>query len=86
MAGKWLQQSEAVGDILSQYIGPCSRCPMVNVEQRTGKVNKQVLLGLAKYRRARSQINFGQFLTISSGHTGLVTVGSEIKVQTSGYF
>ncbi|TYZ57329.1 hypothetical protein PybrP1_002921 [[Pythium] brassicae (nom. inval.)] len=43
--------------------GPCSRCSMVNVDPKTGAFNRAPLQALARYRRERSSIFFGQFLT-----------------------
>lgn len=43
--------------------GPCSRCSMINVDPKTGAFNCAPLQTLSKYRRERSSIFFGQFLT-----------------------
>lgn len=45
--------------------GPCSRCSMINVDPRTGAFNRAPLQTLSQYRRERSSIFFGQFLTRS---------------------
>lgn len=43
--------------------GPCSRCAMINVDPKTGAFSRAPLQMLSKYRRERSSIFFGQFLT-----------------------
>ncbi|GMF44809.1 unnamed protein product [Phytophthora fragariaefolia] len=47
--------------------GPCSRCSVINLDQRTGRFSRRPLQVLASYRRERSSIFFGQFLTARSG-------------------
>eukprot|EP00924_Labyrinthula_sp_SR-Ha-C_P015863 snap_masked-scaffold_4-processed-gene-11.42-mRNA-1 protein AED:0.07 eAED:0.17 QI:0/-1/0/1/-1/1/1/0/693 len=46
--------------------GHCKRCPMVNINQETGEKQTSILKKLAKYRRTRTSINFGQFLKVES--------------------
>lgn len=43
--------------------GACSRCSMINIDPKTGFFNRAPLQVLSKYRRERSNIFFGQFLT-----------------------
>lgn len=56
------------GGVAFDVSGPCSRCSMVNVDPTTGAFSRAPLQALARYRRERSSIFFGQFLTrVSSG-------------------
>ncbi|KAF1318396.1 Molybdenum cofactor sulfurase, partial [Globisporangium splendens] len=43
--------------------GACSRCAMINIDPKTGAFHRAPLQALSKYRRERSSIFFGQFLT-----------------------
>ncbi|RLN58585.1 hypothetical protein BBP00_00006928 [Phytophthora kernoviae] len=52
-----------IGDGVFDVSGPCSRCSVINLDQRTGQFNRQPLQVLSSYRRQRSSIFFGQFLT-----------------------
>jgi uncharacterized protein YcbX len=46
-------------------IGPCSRCKMININQKTGIIDGRYLQTLAEYRKIGSRINFGLFTTLN---------------------
>lgn len=52
-----------IGDAAFDVSGPCSRCSVINMDQRTGAFDRRPLQALSSYRRERSNIFFGQFLT-----------------------
>jgi molybdenum cofactor sulfurtransferase len=75
-----------VGDLGLRVTGPCSRCSMVNIDHRDGS-NKEVLTTLATYRRDKSNIYFGQFLSIEEFgemDAGWLQVGSVVRPRTAG--
>lgn len=56
---------DSIGDegVTFDVSGPCSRCAMINVDPKTGAFHRAPLQTLSKYRRERSSVFFGQFLT-----------------------
>uniref|UniRef100_K3WYH6 Molybdenum cofactor sulfurase n=1 Tax=Globisporangium ultimum (strain ATCC 200006 / CBS 805.95 / DAOM BR144) TaxID=431595 RepID=K3WYH6_GLOUD len=49
--------------VIFDVSGACSRCAMINIDPKTGAFHRAPLQALSKYRRERSSIFFGQFLT-----------------------
>ncbi|RLN91310.1 hypothetical protein BBJ28_00013270 [Nothophytophthora sp. Chile5] len=77
--------------------GPCSRCSVINLDQRTGQFNRRPLQVLSSYRRQRSTIFFGQFLTarvssspsvsaptVDSNGVAWLRVGDPVLVEVAG--
>jgi molybdenum cofactor sulfurtransferase len=52
----------AIGRHWFDVLGPCSRCTMVNIDPHTGAIENRTLQTLARYRRERAKIFFGQYL------------------------
>ena len=51
------------------FAGPCTRCEMICMDQRTGlKVGPEPLLTLASFRRSHGRILFGILLTQQAAH------------------
>ncbi|KAE9360963.1 Molybdenum cofactor sulfurase [Phytophthora fragariae] len=68
--------------------GPCSRCSVINLDQRTGQFSRRPLQVLASYRRERSSIFFGQFLTARTSSSSNIDssnvwlrVGDQVEVD-----
>jgi len=70
----------SIGEARFLISGPCNRCPMVNINQKTGKQDRNILLELAKYRRTRSHINFGQFLSVEQRRNFTLSVNDPIFI------
>ena len=63
-----------------EVLGPCRRCQMVCIDQRTGEKDEEPFVTLAKTRRMQGQVNFGVHagLTGGVGAIGKVQVGDKI--------
>ncbi|KAG6621829.1 Molybdenum cofactor sulfurase [Phytophthora cinnamomi] len=78
-----------IGGAAFDVSGPCSRCSVINLDQRTGQFNRRPLQVLSSYRRERSSIFFGQFLTASdsssnSSNSVWLRVGDQVEVGNTG--
>ncbi|KAL4161092.1 hypothetical protein PRNP1_001648 [Phytophthora ramorum] len=71
------------GDFDFDVSGPCSRCSVINLDQRTGQFNRRPLQVLSSYRRQRSSIFFGQFLTLQAAASASVwlRVGDRVEAH-----
>lgn len=49
-----------VGSVRFKIVKPCARCIMTTVEQGTGKIGKEPLLTLSRFRKEGNKIYFGQ--------------------------
>lgn len=49
-----------VGSVRFKIVKPCARCIMTTVEQETGKIGKEPLLTLSRFRKEGNKIYFGQ--------------------------
>ncbi|KAG7386443.1 hypothetical protein PHYPSEUDO_000272 [Phytophthora pseudosyringae] len=74
-----------IGAAAFDVAGPCSRCSVINLDPRSGASQRQPLQVLASYRRQRSRILFGQFLTAaavrSADETEWLRVGDHVEVD-----
>ena len=72
---------ETVLDVL----GPCRRCQMICVDQRTGEKDEEPFVTLAKTRRIQGQVNFGVHAGLDTVHgaIGKVQVGDRILGRLS---
>ncbi|ETI55136.1 hypothetical protein F443_02161 [Phytophthora nicotianae P1569] len=72
-----------IGSSSFDVSGPCSRCSVINLDPHTGTFRRQPLQVLSSYRRQRSSIYFGQFLT-ATPPTAVETVwlrsGDQVEV------
>ncbi|KAL3664121.1 hypothetical protein V7S43_011005 [Phytophthora oleae] len=77
---KW--QRLLIGGVAFDVSGPCSRCNVINLDPRTGAFHRQPLQVLSSYRRQRSRILFGQFLTGSNIRESVwLRIGDHVEVE-----
>ena len=72
-----------VGDVVFRAGGPCARCTVITVDQRTAVRGIEPLRTLAVYRRDAdnpTNVNFGQNL-IHETKVGGVSVGDRINLS-----
>ena len=67
-------------ETILEVLGPCRRCQMVCIDQRTGERNEEPFVTLAKTRRIEGQVNFGVHAGLATGGdaTGTVQVGDRV--------
>jgi len=53
-------QEIEIGEISFRLPKPCSRCPIPNIDPKTGKSSKETIKTLNQYRRFNNQVYFGQ--------------------------
>ncbi|KAK1934443.1 Molybdenum cofactor sulfurase [Phytophthora citrophthora] len=72
-----------IGDVTFDVSGPCSRCNVINLDPHTGAFHRQPLQVLSSYRRQRSSIFFGQFLTGSNIQESVpwLRIGDQVEVE-----
>lgn len=72
-----------IGGTTFDVSGPCSRCNVINLDPHTGAFHRQPLQVLSSYRRQRSSIFFGQFLTgRDAGESVLwLRIGDQVEVE-----
>jgi uncharacterized protein YcbX len=66
-----------VGEVCFRVVKPCARCPIPNVDQRTGERGLEPTRTLAQHRKRDGQVWFGQNL-IALGR-GRLRVGDPVK-------
>lgn len=69
-----------IGGVGFRVVKPCARCSITTVDQATGRVGKEPLRTLARYRRVAGKVMFGQNL-IHNGR-GLIRMGDVVAVET----
>lgn len=67
-----------IGEVTFAVVKPCSRCLMVDLDQRTGEKAADVLKTLAAFRRVGHRVMFGQNVIPRS--FGTVRVGDPVTV------
>lgn len=67
-----------IGEVAFQIVKPCARCVMINVDQKTGKSNKEPLKTLASYRAVGNKVMFGQ--NMLALQEGVVKIGDLITL------
>ncbi len=79
-----------LGPVALQAIGPCVRCPVVNIDQRNGSTDVNVLRAVSALRTAqgRSTVTFGMLFqqmadSISSDGDAWVRAGDRIDLSAS---
>ncbi|KUJ60310.1 sulfurase [Flavobacteriaceae bacterium CRH] len=65
-----------IGGVQFKNIKPCGRCIMVNNDPQNGKLKKEPLKTLSKYRNVNNSVLFGT--NIVSLNSGIINVGDEI--------
>ena len=65
-----------IGEVQFKNIKPCGRCIMVNNDPENGKLKKEPLKTLSKYRNVNNSVLFGT--NIVSLNSGIINVGDEI--------
>lgn len=65
-----------IGEVQFKNIKPCGRCIMVNNDPDNGKLKKEPLKTLSKYRNVNNSVLFGT--NIVSLNSGIINVGDEI--------
>ncbi|WP_281631115.1 MOSC domain-containing protein [Flavobacterium luteolum] len=66
----------AIGDVQFKNIKPCGRCVMVNNDPENGRLKKEPLKTLSKYRNVDNSVLFGT--NIVSLNSGIIRVGDEV--------
>ena len=74
-----------MGPVLLETVGPCPRCEMLSVDQRTGirTPKPEILLELASYRRRRGKMMFGTLLAASASKGRLGTLLASASASAS---
>ncbi|WP_394773722.1 MOSC domain-containing protein [Flavobacterium sp.] len=65
-----------IGEVDFKNIKPCGRCIMVNNDPENGKLKKEPLKTLSKYRVVNNSVLFGT--NIVSLNNGIISVGDEV--------
>ena len=65
-----------IGEVQFKNVKPCGRCIMVNNDPDNGKLKKEPLKTLSKYRVVNNSVLFGT--NIVSLNSGIINVGDEI--------
>jgi len=65
-----------IGEVQFKNIKPCGRCVMVNNHPENGKLKKEPLKTLSKYRNVNNSVLFGT--NIVSLNSGIISVGDEL--------
>jgi uncharacterized protein YcbX len=65
-----------IGNVQFKNIKPCGRCIMVNNDPNNGKLKKEPLKTLSKYRVVNNSVLFGT--NIVSLNSGIISVGDEL--------
>ncbi|TDO78024.1 hypothetical protein EV143_103266 [Flavobacterium chryseum] len=65
-----------IGEVQFKNIKPCGRCIMVNNDPKNGKLKKEPLKTLSKYRNVNNSVLFGT--NIVSFNSGIISVGDEV--------
>ncbi|XP_008259437.2 molybdenum cofactor sulfurase [Oryctolagus cuniculus] len=69
----------SVGSLHFQVVGPCHRCQMICIDQKTGQRNQDVFQKLSESRKR--QVNFGVYLmhtSLDSSSPCFLSVGSQV--------
>lgn len=66
----------SIGEVQFKNVKPCGRCIMVNNDPQNGKLKKEPLKTLSKYRNVNNSVLFGT--NIVSLNSGIISVGDEI--------
>ena len=69
-------KSFTIGKVQFKNIKPCGRCIMVNNDPENGRLKKEPLKTLSKYRNVNNSVLFGT--NIVSLNSGNITVGDEL--------
>ncbi|KAI8053734.1 pyridoxal phosphate-dependent transferase [Syncephalis plumigaleata] len=72
-----------IGTLIFEIIGPCRRCHMVCIDQKTSRKSAEPYATLAEYRRLQGRILFGQHLRCISKITpnnSYLRVGSKVEI------
>jgi len=75
-------KSFQIGDVNFEITKPCGRCPVIMIDQETGKqISKEPLKTLAKYRKIGEKVLFGmRGKLVNPEKEFLVKVGDEFSV------
>ena len=65
-----------IGEVQFKNIKPCGRCIMVNNDPANGRLKKEPLKTLSKYRNVNNSVLFGT--NIVSLNSGVISVGDEV--------
>lgn len=67
-----------IGEVSIDCVKPCARCVLTTVDPSTGTAGKEPLMTLARYRRIRNDVFFGQNFVVSKA--GTVKLGDKVQV------
>ena len=65
-----------IGEVQFKNVKPCGRCIMVNNDPSNGRLKKEPLKTLSKYRNVNNSVLFGT--NIVSLNSGVISVGDEV--------
>lgn len=68
-----------IGEVVFKLVRACPRCKMVNVDSKTGEIDKnEPLLTLSKFRKFGSGVHFGVYMIAEN--YGKISVGDTVDV------
>lgn len=71
-------KSVRIGAVVFGVVKPCARCVITTIDQSTGVQGKEPLATLAKYRKTKKGVMFGQ--NIIHDKSGIIKVGDVVEV------
>ena len=71
----------SIGDVQLAIVKPCTRCPMPNVDQRTGERYDEPGVTLAGYRQLEIGVVFGQNAIVNAPPGSRLKVGDEVEIE-----
>jgi uncharacterized protein YcbX len=75
-------QEIEIGEISFRLPKPCSRCPIPNIDPKTGKSSKETIKTLNQYRRFNNQVYFGQ--NALHNVSGQLSIDDPVKILLTG--
>ncbi|MEO0573176.1 MAG: MOSC N-terminal beta barrel domain-containing protein [Bacteroidota bacterium] len=58
----------------------CARCTVTTIDQKTGQMGEEPLIGLSKYRRINRKIMFGHYFKSVADLGGTIAIGDKIDI------
>jgi len=71
-----------IGGLHFEIVKPCGRCVIVDIDQKTGSQQPEVLQVLASYRRQQDQVIFGQN-AVCAQSAGTLQTGLRVEILNS---
>jgi uncharacterized protein YcbX len=67
-----------IGEVYFQVAKKCARCPVINIEQDSGRSTKETLKTLSSYRKEGNKVNFG--INLIPENTGIIHESDPVEV------